>query len=113
MSLCYLLFIDGSLGCERLCSFLRHYAGSCHSLVGLEWKDKAGMSSSWGILMPEEQDGYSMPSSQWVPSPHRYPVNASGVKCLRYHTKLMRSMPMATTPAAEPMMSRLPPVPAQ
>lgn len=48
MSLCYLLFIDGSLGCERLCSFLRHYAGSCHSLVGLEWKDKAGMSSSWG-----------------------------------------------------------------
>ena len=31
---------------------------------------------------------------------------------LKYQKKGIFSMPMATTPAAEPMMSRLPPTPA-
>ena len=46
-------------------------------------------------------------------APAKYPSTASQDTCRRYHKKSIRSMPMAATPAAEPIMSALPPVPAQ
>ena len=44
--------------------------------------------------------------------PARYPRKAIKVMRLKYQKKGIFSMPIATTPAAEPMMSKLPPTPA-
>ena len=41
------------------------------------------------------------------------PRKANQVTFLKYQIKSIFSMPMAATPAAEPMMSILPPVPAE
>ena len=46
-------------------------------------------------------------------APARYPIKAKRLIRRRYQKKLIFSMPMAATPAAEPMISMLPPVPAQ
>ena len=41
------------------------------------------------------------------------PMKANQVMFLKYQIKSIFSMPMAATPAAEPMTSMLPPVPAE
>ena len=41
------------------------------------------------------------------------PMKANQVTFFKYQIKSIFSMPMAATPAAEPMMSILPPVPAE
>jgi len=48
-----------------------------------------------------------------VSDPAMKPAKASQDIFFRYQKKSIRSIPMATTPAAEPMMSMLPPVPAE
>ena len=47
-----------------------------------------------------------------VPIPAKYPIAAKREIFLKYQKKDIFSIPMATTPAAEPIMSMLPPVPA-
>jgi hypothetical protein len=44
--------------------------------------------------------------------PMKYPNNANGAIHLKYQLKLIFSSPIATTPAAEPIISIDPPVPA-
>ena len=48
-----------------------------------------------------------------VSDPAMKPAKANQEIFFRYQKKSIRSIPMATTPAAEPMMSILPPVPAE
>ena len=45
--------------------------------------------------------------------PAKKPIKASHDIFFKYQKKLICSIPIATTPAAEPMMSILPPVPAE
>jgi hypothetical protein len=44
--------------------------------------------------------------------PTKYPNRAKGAICLRYHINEIFSIPIATTPAADPMIKIEPPVPA-
>ena len=48
-----------------------------------------------------------------MPAPERYPSNAQSVIFFKYQIKSIFSIPITATPAAEPIMSKLPPVPAQ
>ncbi len=48
-----------------------------------------------------------------VKPPAINPMKANQVTFLKYQIKSIFSMPMAATPAAEPMTSMLPPVPAE
>src|SRR5664280_2312636 len=49
----------------------------------------------------------------YIIAPEKNPISASKLIFLKYQKKLILSMPIAATPAAEPIMSALPPVPAQ
>ena len=46
------------------------------------------------------------------PAPVKYPIAASHPIFFRYQKNDIFSIPMATTPAADPMINILPPVPA-
>ena len=46
-------------------------------------------------------------------APAKNPSSASKEIFFKYQKKFIFSIPMATTPAAEPMISMLPPVPAE
>lgn len=46
-------------------------------------------------------------------APAKYPIKANQEIFFKYQKKSIFSIPIAATPAAEPMMSALPPVPAQ
>ena len=48
-----------------------------------------------------------------VSEPAKKPIRANHEIFLRYQKKSIFSIPMATTPAADPMISMLPPVPAE
>ena len=52
-------------------------------------------------------------SSTNKPAPAKYPANASQLIFLKYQMKSIFKRPIMATPAALPMMSTLPPVPAQ
>lgn len=45
--------------------------------------------------------------------PAKYPIRANREMYLRYHEKVIFSIPITTTPAAEPIINMLPPTPAQ
>ena len=47
------------------------------------------------------------------PQPAKNPIRASQEIFFTYQKKSIFSIPIAATPAAEPMMSKLPPVPAE
>jgi hypothetical protein len=47
------------------------------------------------------------------PAPERKPSNANQDTFFRYQKKSILSIPIATTPAADPMINILPPVPAE
>ena len=47
-----------------------------------------------------------------VRAPAKKPINANQDIFFRYQKKLIFSIPIATTPAADPIISILPPVPA-
>ncbi len=49
----------------------------------------------------------------YVIAPHTYPIIASSDILFTYQKKGMFSSPMIATPAAEPIIRQLPPVPAQ
>lgn len=55
----------------------------------------------------------NLKNARYAPAPAKYPNKASGVIFRRYHIKSIFAMPIAATPAADPIMSALPPVPAQ
>ena len=46
-------------------------------------------------------------------APAMYPIKANPLIFFKYHTKSIFSIPIAATPAAEPMINMDPPVPAQ
>ncbi len=52
-------------------------------------------------------------SIQYTTIPAIYPMKATHEMRFMYHTKVIFSRPITTTPAAEPMMSIEPPTPAQ
>ena len=51
--------------------------------------------------------------NQYTAAPARYPATAKRLIFFKYQTKSIFSNPITATPAAEPMIKALPPVPAQ
>jgi hypothetical protein len=84
----------------------------------LVW-DKRRNNRAWDDK--DNQKGYcyvknyfaKLKKNPYTIAPVKYPKSASGVIFLRYQKKSIFAIPIAATPAADPIISALPPVPAQ
>lgn len=84
-----------------------------YSLFALANLNSITRSSLFDRQMFRKSLPHQCESARYTTAPEKYPNTASGVILLTYQKKSILAMPMAATPAADPMMRVLPPVPAQ